>query len=263
MAVVLGPAGNPGPRTPDPTDGVGPGPRDKGGDGGAQPSRAIGDLGGAAVVALGVASCSGPGSGGGTSSVPIGPRRRARAPPAGTAGGARSSSGSPAGSVVSPKGIVRTARVEVHGKLETVLTDRAGRTLYYYVPDEPTRAACQVAPVPSGKPCGQIWPPLILPQGTPSERVHLPGVLGAQADGNERQVECQGHPLYTYAGDTGPGQARGEGVEGKWFVATFGIPSLLVSHVPRSTPGVTPAGSGGSFPAGSPQESGPGSRAAG
>ncbi|TMC88875.1 MAG: hypothetical protein E6J10_02220 [Chloroflexi bacterium] len=40
-----------------------------------------------------------------------------------------------------------------------------------------------------------------------------------------QQVEYNGHPLYTYSGDTAPGRTNGEGLLGKWFVST---PSLSV-----------------------------------
>jgi len=44
-------------------------------------------------------------------------------------------------------------------------------------------------------------------------------------DGNGRQVEYDGHPLYRYAGDSGADQANGEGKGGVWFVATSSLGS--------------------------------------
>ncbi len=42
-------------------------------------------------------------------------------------------------------------------------------------------------------------------------------------DANGNQGEYNGHPLYTFASDTAPGQTNGEGVGGIWFVATPGL----------------------------------------
>jgi predicted lipoprotein with Yx(FWY)xxD motif len=43
-------------------------------------------------------------------------------------------------------------------------------------------------------------------------------------DTNGNQVEYNGHPLYTFSGDTAPGQANGEGVAGMWYVVTPNLP---------------------------------------
>jgi hypothetical protein len=49
----------------------------------------------------------------------------------------------------------------------------------------------------------------------------LPGKVGTvvRPDGTE-QLTYDGMPLYTYAGDTKPAQASGQGVEGVWFAVT-------------------------------------------
>jgi predicted lipoprotein with Yx(FWY)xxD motif len=43
------------------------------------------------------------------------------------------------------------------------------------------------------------------------------------SDVHGQQLSYNGHPLYRYAQDTAPGQTNGEGVGGKWFVATPGL----------------------------------------
>jgi hypothetical protein len=55
-------------------------------------------------------------------------------------------------------------------------------------------------------------------------------------------VEYQGHPLYTYASDTAPGQTNGENVEGVWFVATTDLTAAAGGNSP--TPTATPGGYG-------------------
>jgi hypothetical protein len=45
-------------------------------------------------------------------------------------------------------------------------------------------------------------------------------------DANGKQVAYNGHPLYTYSKDSDSGDAYGQGIGGKWFVAT---PDLAVA----------------------------------
>jgi predicted lipoprotein with Yx(FWY)xxD motif len=112
---------------------------------------------------------------------------------------------------------VATARVTVKGMAETVLTDAANRkTLYYLTVDTATKVICTGT-------CAHAWPPLILTTGTPTSASPLPHRLSVLAGPNGRQVEYDGHPLYTFSGDSGPGQAMGEGIQlfgGTWHVVT-------------------------------------------
>ena len=119
--------------------------------------------------------------------------------------------------------LVKTAQATVNGTSETVLTNAGGLTLYYLTTDTATTTTCTGT-------CAGIWPPLIFTgTGSPTSASPLPGTLSAVTDANGNQAEYNGHLLYTYSKDTAPGQANGEGVGGKWFVAT---PNL---QVPQST----------------------------
>jgi predicted lipoprotein with Yx(FWY)xxD motif len=86
----------------------------------------------------------------------------------------------------------------------SVLTNSSGRTLYWFAPDTPSKSVCYGT-------CAAYWPPVI---GNPAAG---PGVtLGkvatiARTDGTI-QVTYAGHPLYTYIGDTAPGQANGNDI---------------------------------------------------
>ncbi len=112
---------------------------------------------------------------------------------------------------------VKTATVTVSGKATTVLTDSQGFTLYYFTPDTSTTSNCTGG-------CIGTWPPLLATgSSAPTSTGTLPGKLTALADANGTQVQYNGHFLYTYVGDTVAGQTNGEGLAGKWFVAT---PSL-------------------------------------
>ena len=82
----------------------------------------------------------------------------------------------------------------------TVLADANGRTLYWFAPDTAARSACYGS-------CAVYWPPVKGPATAG------PGVTGTLAmitrsDGSV-QAAYDGHPLYTYVGDSAPGQANG------------------------------------------------------
>ena len=110
--------------------------------------------------------------------------------------------------------LIKTTTTYMQGKSVTILTNAQGLTLYYFTPDTATTSACTGG-------CAGTWPPLLMTgSGTPTASGTLPGALTAVSSGNGNQVEYNGHLLYTYAGDTAPGQMKGDGLFGKWFVAT-------------------------------------------
>ena len=119
----------------------------------------------------------------------------------------------------SSSAVIQTATVTVKGQSGTVLTNAKGLTLYYFTADSATHSALS-------RNCLQVWPPLLFSgSGGPTSSTSLTGKLSVQMDANGSQVEYNGHPLYTFSGDTAPGQTNGEGLFGKWFVAT---PNLAV-----------------------------------
>jgi predicted lipoprotein with Yx(FWY)xxD motif len=82
----------------------------------------------------------------------------------------------------------------------TVLTNASGRTLYWFAPDTSTKSACYGS-------CVSYWPVVTGPQKA-GPGVH--GTLGTiQRTDGLTQETYSGHPLYTYAGDSAPGQANG------------------------------------------------------
>ncbi len=116
---------------------------------------------------------------------------------------------------VSPAGGVKLAVAQV-GNLGDVVTDQNGLTLYRFDKDKakPSASNCNDA-------CAMTWPPAL---GDPTS-VQLQGVdmalVGAvtRQDGT-KQLTLNGWPLYTYAKDTAPGEALGQGVGKTWFAAT-------------------------------------------
>jgi predicted lipoprotein with Yx(FWY)xxD motif len=97
-------------------------------------------------------------------------------------------------------------------KLGTVLVNSKGRTLYMFVPDHQKKVTCHGS-------CAAAWPPLKVKKGQKptaggAARKKLLGVDG-------RVVTYNRWPLYTYIGDSRPGQANGQAQNlngGLWYV---------------------------------------------
>jgi predicted lipoprotein with Yx(FWY)xxD motif len=119
-----------------------------------------------------------------------------------------SSSGSSSGAAAAA-GTVKTATIAG----ATVLTNSKGFTLYSFAPDTSTTSKCNAT-------CAQSWPPVTGP-------VTAAGVTGTfgtitRSDGST-EATFDGHPLYTFVGDTAPGQAKGNGLNafgGLWHEIT-------------------------------------------
>ena len=107
----------------------------------------------------------------------------------------------------------------------TVLTNGKGFTLYSFAPDTSTKSNCNGA-------CAQNWPPV----HGPATASGVKGTFGTikRSDGST-QATFDGHPLYTFAADTAPGQAKGNGLNeqgGVWHEITT---SGAAAPVPAST----------------------------
>jgi predicted lipoprotein with Yx(FWY)xxD motif len=110
--------------------------------------------------------------------------------------------------------VVKTSNATVDNKSETILTDINGKTLYYFTQDALHNVACTTG-------CIDSWPPLLYSgTGTVSASTSLSGTLATEKTANGNQVVYNGHYLYTYSGDSAPGDTRGQGIGGKWYVAT-------------------------------------------
>ncbi len=109
----------------------------------------------------------------------------------------------------------------------TVLTTSKGFTLYSFAPDTSATSNCNGA-------CAQNWPPV---KG-PATASGVTGTFGTikRSDGSV-QATFDGHPLYTFVGDTAPGQAKGNGLNaagGLWHEITT---SGSAAPVSTSSPG--------------------------
>lgn len=101
--------------------------------------------------------------------------------------------------------------------LGTVLVNAKGRTLYVFAKDKRSKVTCTGS-------CAKFWPPLKWkssgkPKAGGSAKSRLLGTDKNPAGG--KVVTYSKWPLYTYAGDSAPGQANGQNQNlngGKWYV---------------------------------------------
>ncbi|MEU6990872.1 SCO0930 family lipoprotein [Streptomyces sp. NPDC046465] len=99
-------------------------------------------------------------------------------------------------------------------KLGKVVTDSAGFTLYRFDKDtaQPPKSNCDAA-------CLKTWPTVVADgaKAAPGVDESLLGEVTA-ADGT-KQLTIDGWPMYRYAQDADPGDAKGQGVGGTWYAA--------------------------------------------
>ena len=155
----------------------------------------------AAAAALAVAGCGSSSSGGQSS----GAYGAYGAPKSATTG---SSAAKPSGA----------AAVGVaNSNLGEILVDAKGQTLYLFEKDTGTASTCDGA-------CASAWPPLTT-SGKPTAGAGVTASkLGTtkRSDGSS-EVTYNGHPLYTFEGDSAPGQTTGQGS------TAFGAPWYVLS----------------------------------
>ena len=102
----------------------------------------------------------------------------------------------------------------------SVVVDGRGRTIYILTSGSKTNVPCNDA---SG--CTKLWPDLPLPNGASAAMAGTgvkASLLGTKklSDG-ETYPTYNGWLMYEYAADTGPGQAKGQGIKsfgGTWYV---------------------------------------------
>lgn len=125
------------------------------------------------------------------------------------------------------------------------LADSAGRTVYLWDGDHGATSACSGA-------CASVWPP-VTASGNPSVGDGLTAAdltTVRRADGRTQLVYA-GHPLYYYAGDSGPGQTHGQGNRGFgaawWEVDGSGGPVTATGGGGASTPSPVASSAAGGY----------------
>jgi predicted lipoprotein with Yx(FWY)xxD motif len=147
-----------------------------------------------------------------------------------------STTGSSSPSPASSSATVKTATVSSVGG--TVLVDSKGLTLYRLVGEHAGKFIC------TSSACLAAWHPLTVSSGSkPSGSVGSLGVV--KRSNGTMQVTFMGEPLYTFAHDSAPGQATGEGLKdvGTWLVIKTGA----ASSTPAPVSSTTTTSSGGGY----------------
>jgi predicted lipoprotein with Yx(FWY)xxD motif len=126
-------------------------------------------------------------------------------------------------------------------RMGKVVTDEKGWVLYRFDKDSanPPTTNCV-------DDCAKIWPPA-LTDGTPQLEGVDPDKVGTvtRPDGT-RQITIGGWAVYRYVGDKQPGQWKGQGVGGTWFVvAPDGKKNLTCLPTGTPKPVAPPADSSG------------------
>jgi len=159
-----------------------------------------------------------------------------------TSSKAQSTTSSPAPAASAP--VISATTVDGVG---TVLVNGDGRTLYILSSEKGNKVTCT-----DGNGCTKVWPDSELPKGVTHAIAGTgvqPSLLGVAKRGDDLYVSYATYPLYTYVGDTGPGQVNGKGIVS--FGGTWG--PITPAGTPLLTPGTTTGGStaGGSTTGGS------------
>ena len=165
----------------------------------ASPRRAAG-VGGVVGVALLVAACSS-GTSSSTTATPL----------------SSSSSPAPAPAVSSGSASGATVITTASSSAGTILTSGSGRAMYLWVKDPSGTSYCSGA-------CAGAWPPVTSTGSVTAVGAAKASDLGTitRSDGS-KQVTYDGHPLYYFVGDSGPGVAKGQGSDGfgaKWWLVS-------------------------------------------
>ena len=201
------------------------------------PARLAAGMGGMVGAALLVAACS-----------------------SGSSSTGAAASGSPAAAASSSSGASASGGTVIEtasSSAGTFLTDGSGRAVYLWAKDTGDTSNCTGA-------CAGAWPPVTATGSVTASGSAKASDLGTitRSDGT-KQVTYDGHPLYYFSGDSGPGTATGQDSDGFgakwWLVAPTG--SDVTASVSSFTPGASTEAP--TAPASSAPASAPASKSAG
>ncbi|MDG3015712.1 hypothetical protein [Speluncibacter jeojiensis] len=138
--------------------------------------------------------------------------------------------------LVPPKAGPVTVDAHTVPGLGPILVDANGYTLYTFPPDDRQIVSCTGA-------CQGSWPPVRLTGSVAPQAGHgvNPALLGSLPDPTDggRVATYNGWPLYAYAGDVGPGQLNGQGLNlngDEWYViGTDGVVIVPPGQVGHDT----------------------------
>ena len=128
-----------------------------------------------------------------------------------SSGGSSSSASAGGGTTSGAASSASTSGLKTEStSIGTVAADPSGKTLYELVGDSTASPKCTGS-------CLSVWPAVM---------------------SNGAQVVLQGHPAYTFSGDTSPGQVNGQGAKDQWgtWYALDSNGAPITSSSPASTP---------------------------
>jgi len=187
------------------------------------PARLAAVAGSALAAALLVGACGSSGSstpGAAATTTPTGGSSASKSP---AVGGSASPSGS-------------TVITSASSAAGTFLATGSGRAVYLWTKDSGGMSACTAA-------CEGMWPPVAASGTVTASGSVKASDLGTltRSDGT-KQVTYDGHPLYYFVGDSGPGMANGQGSDG--FGAKWWLVAPTGSDVTAAVSSFTLGGSG-------------------
>jgi predicted lipoprotein with Yx(FWY)xxD motif len=143
----------------------------------------------------------------------------------------------------SAAGLVITTKTSSAGDF---LATGAGRTVYLWMKDGKDSSACSGA-------CAGAWPPVTTTGAvTASGSVNMADLTTFTRSDGTKQVAYDGHPLYYFVGDSGPGKVTGQGSDGfgaKWWLVDPA--GAAITAAVTVSAGATPGASASSPPANS------------
>jgi predicted lipoprotein with Yx(FWY)xxD motif len=170
----------------------------------------------------------------------------------GTAAGSTTAGSPPAGATpagASASGSATATVIEAHaGSAGSFLTNGSGRAVYLWAADSMNKSACSGA-------CAGAWPPVTAMGQLTAAGGAKAAELGTitRSDGT-KQVTYDGHPLYYYAGDSGPGQTNGQGSDSfgaKWWLVAPAGTKITAADAAASAGGPSSAAPASSSASGS------------
>ena len=165
---------------------------------------------------------------------------------------AGSTTGGSAPAATAAGGSATATVIESHaGSAGSFLTNGSGRSVYLWAADSMNKSTCSGA-------CAGAWPPVTTTGKVTAADGAKAADLGTitRSDGS-KQVTYDGHALYYFAGDSGPGQTSGQGSDSfgaKWWLVAPAGTKITVADAAaaagNSSP-TAPASSSGSSAGGS------------
>ena len=188
-------------------------------------------VGGGLVAAVVVAACSSAASSTSAAAAP--------ASPAGASSPSAASSAPAAAAGASGGTVITTAK----SSAGTFLTTGSGKAVYLWVKDTGDMSNCNGA-------CAGAWPPVTTTATATASGAAKASDIGTitRSDGT-KQVTYDGHPLYYFSGDSGPGTASGQGSDAfgaKWWLVTPAGAAITSGDVSTATGGSSSSSSSSS-----------------